>query len=121
MAFDKPDKDALFRKQPKRCYLFPKTLGAAVDWSAQAVFAKNGFSNSDVIYRWKDIVGAELSGYCTPVKMTSPNGRQGEGRLYLKVKSGAYAMQVQYQEAVILERLATFYGYRVASRIVILQ
>ena len=81
------DKDTLFRKQPKRCYLFPKTLGAAVDWSAQAVFAKQGFTNSDVIYRWKDIVGEELSRYCSPVKMTSPNGRQGEGRLYLKVKS----------------------------------
>lgn len=109
------------RKEPKRCYLFPKTLGGALDWATQPVFQKQGFTNSDVIYRWRDIVGAELSDYCTPVKLTPPAGGNVEGRLYVKVRSGAHAMQVQYSEPTILERLATFYGYRIATRIIILQ
>ena len=107
--------------QPKRCYLFPKTLAGALDWSVKDAFTQRGFSNRDVIRRWADIVGEGLARVCTPIKMNFPTGTQANGQLYLKVANGAHALEVQFQEPVILERLATFYGYRIATRIVIMQ
>jgi hypothetical protein len=117
-ASGKPKKEPY---QPKRCYLFPKTLSTALDWSVKDAFAQRGFSNRDVIRRWSDIVGEKLARVCTPVKMTFPTGTQANGQLYLKVTNGSHALEVQFQEPIILERLAMFYGYRIATRIVILQ
>jgi hypothetical protein len=107
--------------KPKRCYLFPKTLAGAMEWGVKDAFTQRGFSNRDVIRRWSEIVGEGLARVCTPIKMTFPSGSAGNGQLYLKVSNGAHALEVQFQEPVILERLATFYGYRVATRIVIMQ
>lgn len=121
VSSDKNKKIAREPYQPKRCYLFPKTLSGALNWSVKEAFTVRGFSNQDVIHRWSDIVGDSLAAVCTPIKLTFPKGSQGNGQLYVKVQNGAHALEVQFQEPVILERLATFYGYRIATRVVIMQ
>ncbi len=102
---------------PRRCYLFPKTLTDSLTHSTAAALKKRGFHQANLLAHWPDIVGHELARFCTPVKLSPPP----EGALYVKVCSGSHALNVQYAEPLILERLARFCGHSAARRIVILQ
>lgn len=76
-------------------------------------FRARGFVVSAVLNEWDSIVGADLAGRCVPESL----GRDGTLRVRAE---GAAAPELQHLAPTILERLATFFGYRAATRLVIL-
>jgi hypothetical protein len=104
----------------KRASLFPKELSSALTISLEQALQSRGFGEHDIARHWQKIVGTELSEHCKPVKLIRRSKTEREGKLYVRAK-GAHALEVQYNEPLILERLAAFYGFTIAHRIIILQ
>lgn len=78
---------------------------------------KRGFAEQRLLSEWPTIVGSELARHAVPQKMIH---RTDGGSLHLLVES-AWATEIQYSEALILERIASFFGHRAVSRLVLHQ
>ena len=87
-------------------------------------FRKQGFAASELVTRWKDIVGADIAAHAEPVKLQWPrevNGEPGEpATLVLRVE-GPVSIEIQHQSAVILERINRFFGWHAVGRIALRQ
>jgi hypothetical protein len=87
-------------------------------------FRKQGFAASELVTRWKDIVGSEIAAHAEPVKLQWPrevNGEPGEpATLVLRVE-GPVSIEIQHQSAVILERINRFFGWQAVGRIALRQ
>ena len=104
----------------KRATLFPKALSSALNMSLEKALSNRGFGKHDIARHWSEIIGDELSQHCQPIKLVRSSKKQPEGILYIRA-TGAHALELQYNEPIILERLAAFYGFSIAHRIVIIQ
>lgn len=113
-------KEAYVPNAPKRCYLFPKTLASSLTYPVAPALKKRGFDKADILRHWDAIVGPELGQRCTPVKLVEHAAGPGQAALHIRTQS-VWATEIQHAAPRILERVAAFYGYPVASRIVILQ
>lgn len=98
--------------------LFPQTLGAAMAPTTRSLFKKRGFAEERILLEWKSIVGAELSVACVPQKLVHDRREGKAAKLHLDCAS-AFATELQHQEGVILERIATYFGYRAVDRLVL--
>lgn len=95
--------------------LIPRCLGPAL--------AKRGFASSELITRWPDIVGEEISACAEPIKLQWPRGgaeAQEPATLILRVE-GPAAIEIQHLAGVIVERVNRFFGWRAIKRIAIRQ
>lgn len=95
--------------------LIPRCLGPAL--------AKRGFASSELITRWPDIVGEEISACAEPIKLQWPRGgaeAQEPATLILRVE-GPAAIEIQHLAGVIVERVNRFFGWRAVKRIAIRQ
>jgi len=81
----------------------------------QASFARYGFAYAELLSRWPDIVGQNLSRYCVPERIKWPRGSGGTaqklgGTLIIRVSAGR-GLDLQHQTHHIIERINQFYGY----------
>jgi hypothetical protein len=87
-------------------------------------FARQGFASTELVTRWPDIVGAEISAHCEPIRMQWPRtGRVEEpdpAILVLRVE-GPAAIEIQHLSGVILERVNRFFGWRAVGRLALRQ
>lgn len=81
---------------------------------------KRGFAEERILMEWATIVGPALAQYTVPQKMTFEKNQQTGGRLYILAEP-AWAMELQYMEPVVLDKIAGFFGYRAVSRLIIKQ
>ena len=105
--------------ETKRRYsLFPKTLASCIEPLTRPVFKAKGLAGSRILSQWPEVVGNALATRCYPEKLTFPHGKTTDGTLTIAVENG-FATEMQYMIPAILERLATYYGYKAVSRIAI--
>jgi hypothetical protein len=87
-------------------------------------FARQGFASAEIVTRWPDIVGEEISAHCEPIKMQWPRRSEGEtpdpATLVLRVE-GPVAIEIQHLSGVILERVNRFFGWRAVGRLALRQ
>ncbi len=87
-------------------------------------FAKQGFASAELVTRWTEIVGEEVSAHAEPIKMQWPRPAEGEAQepatLVLRVE-GPAAIEIQHLSAVILERVNRFFGWQAVGRIALRQ
>jgi len=87
-------------------------------------FKKQGFAATELVTRWKDIVGPEIAVHAQPIKVQWPREVNGEpaepATLVLRVE-GPAAIEIQHQSAVILERINRFFGWQAVGRIALRQ
>lgn len=81
---------------------------------------KRGFYESRLLSEWPQIVGDTIANYCIPQTIVHDRYEREGNKLHLLVDP-AWALEVQYMEAVMIERIATYFGYRAIERIVITQ
>jgi hypothetical protein len=89
-----------------------------------ATFKKQGFAATELVTRWRDIVGPEISAHAEPVKLQWPRAPDGEpaepATLVLRVE-GPAAIEIQHLSNVILERVNRFFGWQAVGRIALRQ
>ncbi len=113
-------KEAYVPDAPRRCFLFPKRLSDSLTYPVAPALKRRGFSKTDLLRHWEAIVGPELGARCQPVKLVHSRGSDGAAALHIRTR-GVWATEIQHNIPQILEKLASYYGYRIATRIVILQ
>lgn len=100
----------------KRYSMFPKTLSQCIEPVTRPILKTQGLAGSKIISEWASIVGKKLSDHCIPQKLSFPAGKKIEGTLSIAVENG-FATELQHLQPVILERLATYFGYKAVIRI----
>lgn len=88
---------------------------------AKAILGKKGFVEVDMIANWDKIIGDELAEYVLPQKIDFPRGERSNGTLVAAVPGGAFALEVQHREKIILARVNAYFGYNAVSRFKIVQ
>ena len=87
-------------------------------------FKKQGFAATELVTRWKDIVGHDIAAHAEPLKLQWPREVNGEpaepATLVLRV-NGPVSIEIQHQSAVILERINRFFGWQAVGKIAIRQ
>jgi hypothetical protein len=85
-------------------------------------FARQGFASVEIVTHWEDIAGAELARRSEPLKLIWPrrDDPDSEGTLIVRVE-GAYALDLQYQAPMLIERVNRYFGWRVVGRVSIRQ
>ena len=83
----------------------------------KSTFKKYGFINIKILSQWDTIVGKSLSEICEPQKITFEPGQTRAGVLHIAVSNPAFSLELKSYEARIVERVATFFGYKAVSKI----
>lgn len=94
--------------------LVGKTVGDA--------FARQGFAAVEIVTHWEEIVGKELARRSEPVKLVWPrrDDTASIGILQIRVE-GAYALEIQHLQPVIVERVNRYFGWRCVGKVAIRQ
>ena len=80
------------------------------------VFKKRGFYNTRLIHEWATIVGFQWASSTLPEKLVSGRGSLEGGTLYIRTSSGA-AFLIRHIEPQIIERINTYFGCAMVSRL----
>ncbi len=92
----------------------PRALAATVPKVTRALFRARGFAEAGVLTDWPDIVGRPLADH------TSPERLGANGTLHVRV-SGGFALELKHLEPLVLDRIATYFGYRAVTRLKLVQ
>ncbi|MEM7190501.1 MAG: DUF721 domain-containing protein [Pseudomonadota bacterium] len=103
-------------RKPKGFVQAAATARSAVD----AIAAKQGFAEADVLLNWAEIAGEALAETCQPVKV-SYGAQRGLGAVLIVRASSARAPEVTHRAPQIIERINQYYGYRAISRVRVTQ
>ena len=87
-------------------------------------FARQGFASAELVTRWPQIAGPEISAHCEPVKIQWPRNADPDerepGKLILRVQ-GPAAIEIQHLSGVILERVNRFFGWQAVGSLALRQ
>lgn len=81
---------------------------------------QHGFAKIRIITDWPLIVGKDFAAISCPYRIVFPGEKQKNGNLHIAVLSG-YALLMQHQSNLIIEKISSYFGYQAISRITILQ
>jgi hypothetical protein len=99
----------------------PSALGAAIARLTKPLFAKRGLADGAIVAEWGAIVGPALAEASAPEKIVYPSGQGTEGTLHLRIASGGLAVELQHLQPLLLERINSYFGYRAAARLKLIQ
>jgi len=104
--------------------MFAKPLSVLLSDVFSDAYAKQGFAARELVTRWREIIGPELSAHCEPLKMQWPRPVEGQPQepatLVLRV-DGPMALEIQHASDVILERVNRFFGWSAVGRLALRQ
>ena len=80
---------------------------------------KKGFGNSNLLFQWQDIVGAEIGIMTRPLKIVTSKDKSTT-KLIIQVFR-AYTSQVSLCLDFITQRVNQFYGYNAISKVIMKQ
>lgn len=92
----------------------PRRVAAMLDGLVKPAFASHGFWEAAVLTNWAAIVGPALAANSCPEKF----GRDGSLRVRV---AGGHALDMQHLEPMVLDRIATYFGYRAVTRLILRQ
>ena len=85
------------------------------------VFGRHGFAEGALVTDWPAIVGAAIAHHALPVRIRFPAGERSGGTLIVKVSSGAFALEMQHLEPLILQRINGYFGWNAVGRLRLIQ
>lgn len=87
-------------------------------------YAKQGFAARELVTRWAEIAGPEISAHSEPLKIQWPRPVEGQPQepatLVLRVE-GPAALEIQHKSDVLLERVNRFFGWHAVGRLALRQ
>lgn len=109
---------------PSRKRPWSRPLADLVGPTIDPVLARQGFSESDLILHWDDIVGERLAASSRPIKLQwppRPPGRAPEAAsqaatLVIRVEGG-FALELQHMGEQVLARINAHLGWRCVGKL----
>lgn len=74
----------------------------------------------DIILRWHDIIGEEISTFCNPISVKY-NPKTDVRTANLEVPIGGFALELQHREQYIINKINSYFGYNAVHKISITQ
>ena len=82
---------------PRRGFGCQPLINDLKEWT-RPLLGKRGFSCVDIIERWADVVGADLSRGVRPEKIAYPHGKRSDGTLHVVCQGGAFATLLEHRK-----------------------
>lgn len=111
---------------PARKKRITRSLAELVPAAMGDALSAQGFANGEILLRWGEIAGEPLASRSEPVRMAWPRGNKEQGRngppatLHVQVE-GAFALDLQMQTPVMIERINRYFGWQCVGAIKIKQ
>src|SRR5882724_4853030 len=87
-------------------------------------YARQGFASRELVTRWAEIAGPEISAHCEPLKIQWLRPVEGQPQepatLVLRV-DGPMALEIQHASDAILQRVNRFFGWSAVGRLALRQ
>jgi hypothetical protein len=98
-----------------------KPIYEEVDKLIFKIFKKQHPILGEIIINWNKIVGIKFNENTTPLKIIASreNGKK-INILYISAKNSSIAMEISYQQELLIERMAVYLGYKGIHKIKIL-
>ncbi len=113
-----------FGKPPRR-KTWSQPLADLVAPCLTPTLAKYGFSEADLLLFWPEIVGERLASRCEPLRLQWAKRAAGrevpEPATLIVLVEGAFAIELQHQAAIVIERVNTHFGWRCVGRLALRQ
>jgi hypothetical protein len=117
---DLKHKDTMSKPRP----ISAKPLSVLLSDVFSDAYARQGFAARELVMRWAEIAGPELSAHCEPLKIQWPRPVEGQPQepatLVLRV-DGPMALEIQHASDVILQRVNRFFGWSAVGRLALRQ
>jgi len=95
-----------------------KLLGESLNNILRNVISKRNKILAEIIINWHKIAGAELSKDTAPTGIFSANSKgQQLNILYIQTKSSSIGLKLSYQQEIIIERIAVYFGHKAVHKI----
>lgn len=107
--------------EKRRNFRGQKSISYALDMVTKPIFKKRGFAENKIITQWPMIVGEALSNETSPKKLVYRRDSKTDGILYVDVYDSGMAMEMTYMEPMIVEKIASYFGYRAVAKLKIMQ
>jgi len=100
----------------------PRPLADLIDGTIAESCRQRGLASVEIVTRWADIVGDALAARALPIKLAWPaRPDSGEpGVLHVRVEGG-YAIELQHEAPIVIERVNQYFGWRCIGRLALRQ
>ena len=88
---------------------------------ARKLIGKRGMLLADLLVAWEKIVGEPMSLYTCPERLDYLDKDKSQAILRLKVSSGAFALEVQHNKKVLLNKINSYIGSNAVVEIKVIQ
>ncbi len=102
----------------RRWRLFPLAVQSCLEPLIAPAIKERGFAEARILTHWAEIVGPALAEHSRPMAI---RGAAGGVRTLQVMVHPAFAMQLHYAHPVILERIATYVGFRAVGQVQMIQ
>jgi hypothetical protein len=94
----------------------PRAVAELVPAIGGLAFKRFGFTQSALIERWEEIVGAQYARHSRPESLSFPRGKKDGGTLKVAV-TGALAPMLKHVEPQVIERVNRLLGYAAVAKV----
>lgn len=97
-----------------------ESIGSVFAPLMKGVLSTDDLVEVDIILRWDDIIGDEISKFSTPVKVRY-NHKTDIRTINIEVPVGGFALELQHREQYIINKINAYFGYNAIHKISINQ
>jgi len=95
-----------------------KLLGDSINFVLRKIIGQKNKVLAEIIINWPRIVGAELSRNVSPIKIYSAREKSAQVNVLLvHVDSSAVGLKLSYQQDLVVERIAIYFGHKAVHRL----
>jgi hypothetical protein len=96
----------------------PRAVAELVPAIGGLAFKRFGFTQTALVERWEEIVGAQYARHSRPESLSFPRGKKDGGTLKVAV-TGALAPMLKHVEPQVIERVNRLLGYAAVVKIML--
>jgi len=100
----------------------PRPLADLIDTTIAESCRQRGIASVEIVTRWAEIVGETLAARAVPIKLAWPARQDSPepGVLHVRVEGG-FAIELQHDAPVVIERVNRYFGWRCIGRLALRQ
>ena len=92
-----------------------RPFGNTLPRGVKGILKRNGYNYSEIISKWKMLVGEEIANFSNPKSIKMPNGNTN-GILTISVKRGNEIF-IEYSKKEIINKINSYFGYQLINTI----
>ena len=92
-----------------------RQFGNTLPRGVRGILKKNGYNYSEIVNRWSNLVGKNISSYSYPKSIRMSKGETG-GVLIIAVERGN-EIDIEYSKKEIENKINSFFGYKLIKGI----